>query len=148
MDTKQHNSIENAMLPFKVKELLEIIMQKKHLSMEDALLYLYNTDTYMQLQQEEAKLWYDSGFNLYERIEQEKAMVREQENQDSKILLFISFCIEAYKRAVNIGGLEVLALFHQYAVFSFLSINYEILHTQGERYIVEEIVIFLKNKRK
>ncbi len=40
---------EVAILPFKVLELAEIISEKKRLSFEDALFYLYNSDLYHDL---------------------------------------------------------------------------------------------------
>ena len=42
-------------------------------------------------------------------------------------------------------GLEVHTLFLELNVYDFLMQNYEILHTQGENYILEEIEGYLKN---
>lgn len=47
---------EIAILPFKVMELAEIIAEKKRLSVDDALFYLYNSELYRNLSDPELKL--------------------------------------------------------------------------------------------
>ena len=60
-------------------------------------------------------------------------------------LEFVSFCIEQYKKAANMGGREVEQLFCQRGVITFLLDNYEVLHTQSAQFIQEEIVEYLNN---
>jgi hypothetical protein len=43
-------------------------------------------------------------------------------------------------------GKDVANLFNESKVFDFLTEGYEIIHTQGKEYIIEEIEIFLKNR--
>ena len=62
-------------------------------------------------------------------------------------LEFVSFCIEQYKKAANMGGREVEQLFCQRGVITFLLDNYEVLHTQSAQFIQEEIVEYLNNHR-
>lgn len=63
-------------------------------------------------------------------------------------LEFVSFCIEQYKKMANQGGRDVEQMFQQKGVVSFLLEHYEVLHTQGERVIINEIDKFLKHHQK
>lgn len=65
----------------------------------------------------------------------------------SKELPFIVLCIEEYKRHKNMTGKEVLALFNQYSVCEYLQSFYEVLHTTGTRYIVNDIDLYIKSKQ-
>lgn len=60
-------------------------------------------------------------------------------------LEFVSFCIEQYKIATNRGGYDVEQMFQQKGVISFLLEHYEVLHTQGEQIILNEIDEYLKH---
>lgn len=60
-------------------------------------------------------------------------------------LEFVSFCIEQYKKAADMGGCEVGQLFNQRGVITFLLDNYEALHTQSAQFIQEEIAEYLNN---
>jgi len=60
---------------------------------------------------------------------------------------FIIFCIEAYKKEKKITGKEVILEFKKYNVFNFLSIFYDILHSQSMKYIVDEINEFIKSSK-
>ena len=71
-----------------------MIMQKKKLSFVDASYYLYSSDLYAKLLDEEAKMWYLSTPALYDILEEEKRNKRHQPLPD-KLLMFRSFCIES-----------------------------------------------------
>ncbi|MBU3136172.1 DUF3791 domain-containing protein [Clostridium gasigenes] len=62
------------------------------------------------------------------------------------IIEFISFCIENFKMKHNMKGKEVANLFNQSGVIDFLTDGYDILHTQGKGYIIDEIEQFLKKR--
>jgi hypothetical protein len=68
------------------------------------------------------------------------------ENSDS-INKFIIFCLESYKSVLNISGVQVLADFRDYGVFAYLSEGYEVLHTQGKKYIVADIKDFIDHRK-
>jgi hypothetical protein len=136
--------IEEAIMPFKIQQLVEIIMQKKSIGFTDALHYLYSTEFYQQLLSEETKWWYESGLNLYEIIENEKRTSRKVLLKNRKLTLFFVFCVENYKNHTCQSAEEVLSLFSAYKVFDFLQDGYDVLHTQGKDYIMEEIDEFLK----
>ena len=55
------------------------------------------------------------------------------------------FCIEQYRMETNCGGYDVEQMFQQKEVVSFLLEHYEVLHTQGEQIILNEIDEYLKH---
>lgn len=70
--------------------------------------------------------------------------------KDKDIALFVAFCIEEYGTAKGLTGGQVHDLFSQYGVIDYLSKCYEPLHTQGRRWLMDEIDEFIairKNKK-
>ena len=63
------------------------------------------------------------------------------------IAYFISFCIEQYKDAKGISGTEAMELLSKYGVLEYLAEHWEILHTQGRQWIIEEIDEFIKVRK-
>ena len=55
---KYHNEIGAAMQPFVMRDLVDTVMKKKALPLQDALYYIYSSRLYKSLLDEEAKLWY------------------------------------------------------------------------------------------
>ncbi|MDR3236557.1 MAG: DUF3791 domain-containing protein [Prevotellaceae bacterium] len=141
---QQNQSIETAIMPFKVQQLMEIIMDKKQLGYEDAFDYLYSSDCYKLLLQEDTKLWYMSGLEIYKLLEEEK----KAKQAKPKVLLFFVFCLEKYKAFAHISAAETLFVFRKYRVFDYLCEGFEVLHTQGEKYIVSDIDEFIKAQQR
>ncbi|GFP77448.1 DUF3791 domain-containing protein [Clostridium fungisolvens] len=67
-------------------------------------------------------------------------------NREEQIIEFVSFCIENFKVKHNMKGKDVANLFKDSNAIHFLAENYDILHTQGKDYIIQEIEIFLRNR--
>lgn len=70
--------------------------------------------------------------------------------KDKDIALFVAFCIEEYGAAKGMTGEQVFDLFSHYGVTDYLSECFEPLHTQGGRWLIEEIDDFIdirKNKK-
>lgn len=63
-----------------------------------------------------------------------------------KIIEFVSFCIENFKIKYNMKGSDVANLFSESGVIDFLMESYDLLHIQGEEYILSEIQLFLENR--
>ena len=63
------------------------------------------------------------------------------------VAYFISFCIELYKNEKSISGSKAMSILSQYGVIDYLAEHFEILHTQGTQWILEDIEEFI-NKRK
>ena len=63
------------------------------------------------------------------------------------VAYFLSFCIEQYKEAKHLSGGDSMSIFSQFGVLRYLEENFEPLHTQGRRWILEDIEEFI-NLRK
>jgi hypothetical protein len=142
---QQKVSIEVAIMPFKLQQLVEIIMEKKQFGVEDAFHYLYTSNCYKLLLQEDTKLWYMSALGIYEWLEEEK---KSEKTDHPKLLLFYAFCLEKYKNFSKFSAEETLLNFRKYGVFDYLRDGFEVLHSQGENYIVNEIDLFIKARKK
>lgn len=64
------------------------------------------------------------------------------------IAYFLSFCIEQYKEAKGLSGSDAMALLSEYGVLEYLAEHWEILHTQGRQWIIEDIDEFIKARDK
>ena len=140
---KNQGELDSTMLPFVMRELVELVMKKKALPLGDALYYIYSSKLYKSLLDKSTKLWYSRTLSLYETLETEKT----EDNGDTKILLFKMFCIENYREEKKQSAEETLLLFSDYGVFDFLDETFEMLHTQDPEYILDTITTYI-NKRK
>jgi len=61
---------------------------------------------------------------------------------------FKVFCLERYKSAHNMKGIEAFRLFKEFGVLNYLDEFYDVLHTFGDRYIVADIDEFIDIRRK
>lgn len=59
---------------------------------------------------------------------------------------FLSFYIEQYKHLKNTDGSSVKDLFDKFGVSDYLIQNYEVLHTQGRQWLLDDIDTFIKNR--
>ena len=66
----------------------------------------------------------------------------------SKTLEFKVFCFEAYRAEKNLTGREAMRLFKQYGVLDYLGACFDVLHTTGRAYIVEDIDGCINARRK
>lgn len=63
---------------------------------------------------------------------------------NKKINDFVVFCMEIYKAEKNISGKEVYELFEKYGVLKYLQDGYDMLHTQGNSWLINDIDKFLE----
>lgn len=63
---------------------------------------------------------------------------------NKKINDFILFCLELYKIKEKITGKEAYEIFDKYGVFNYLQEGYDMLHTQGDKWLMNDIDEFLK----
>ena len=68
------------------------------------------------------------------------------EQQDKAI--FISFCIEQYAKAKNMATEDVVSLFERYGISEHFCEFYDVLHTQGHQWIIEEIDRMINKRNK
>lgn len=67
------------------------------------------------------------------------------EIQDKAV--FLSFCIEQYAKAKNMCTEDVVKLFEQYGISEYCCNFYDVLHTQGHRWLIEEIDELINNRK-
>ena len=66
-----------------------------------------------------------------------------KEQQDRA--MFVSFCIEQYAKAKNMDAEDVVNLFEAYGITEHFCEFYDVLHTQGGQWLIEEIDKILKS---
>ena len=64
----------------------------------------------------------------------------------SKELPFIIYCIEEYKNQKNMSGYDVMVLFDRYSVCDYIRSFYDVLHTTGTKYIVNDIDLYIQSR--
>jgi hypothetical protein len=85
-----------------------------------------------------------SALWIFEMLEEEK---KAEITDNRKLLLFYAFCLEKYKDFSKLSAEETLFIFRKYHVFDYLRDGFEMLHTQGDNYIVREIDLFIKVRK-
>lgn len=65
----------------------------------------------------------------------------------TKELPFVIYCIEEYKNSKNMSGKEVLELFDRYSVCDYIREFYDVLHTTGPRYFIDDIDAYIESRR-
>jgi len=65
----------------------------------------------------------------------------------SKELPFMILCVEEYKNQKGMTGKDVMNLFNQYSVCEYIKDFYEVLHTTGIRYIVDDIDLYIRSQK-
>ncbi|MCL2816133.1 MAG: DUF3791 domain-containing protein [Oscillospiraceae bacterium] len=56
---------------------------------------------------------------------------------------FKAFCLEQYKYEHNMSGKATFDLFKKYGVLDYLGKFYDVLHSFGAQYLVQEIDLFI-----
>lgn len=137
---------EENIVPIKISKLAEYVSQRKRISLDEALIYIYSNPMYKELYNEGAKWWYLSSEALYEEFEKARKNIV---HEVSKVVFeFFTYMLEKYALSNGMGGLQALALFKEYDVDEFLINNYDLLHTQGTGYVIDEINRFIQRRRK
>ena len=67
--------------------------------------------------------------------------------EEKDIALFVAFCIEEYGAAKGMSGEQVLDLFSKYGLVDYLSEFYDVLHTQGRPWLIEEIDEYIEIRK-
>jgi hypothetical protein len=65
----------------------------------------------------------------------------------NKTAQFKVFCLERYKSEHHMKGSEAFRLFKEYGVLDYLGSFYDVLHTFGDQYIVQDIDLFIEARR-
>ncbi|WP_293714670.1 DUF3791 domain-containing protein [uncultured Parabacteroides sp.] len=66
---------------------------------------------------------------------------------EDAIQQFIVFCLESYKTSKGISGAEAWKDFEQFDIIPYLTEGFEVLHTQGQDYIIADINDYIHHKQ-
>ena len=136
---------EENIIPIKISHLAEYVSKSKHISLDDALVYIYVNPMYERLYDENAKWWYLSTEALYEEFELKRD--RQEIGVDKAVFEFYTYCLESYATHKQISGMRAWVLFKETGADAYVTDNYDLLHTQGLEYILDDIQRFI-NRRK
>lgn len=67
--------------------------------------------------------------------------------EQSAAVAFVAFCLESYKARHGLSGVEAVQIFDRYGVGEYLLDGYDILHSFGERQIVDDIDRFIEVRK-
>lgn len=145
-DRIQMGVYEEQIVPIKISRLAEYVAQRKRISLEEALAYIYINPMYDKLYDEGAKWWYLSTAALYDEFESARKddcrFVKPEE------FGFYTYTLEKYALAKGLTGLQALARLKRYGADDFLLDHYDLLHTQGTGYVIDEIDRFIQRRKR
>ncbi|MDR3289094.1 MAG: DUF3791 domain-containing protein [Peptococcaceae bacterium] len=64
-----------------------------------------------------------------------------------EVVKFKAFCLERYKHEHNMNGKDAIRLFERYGVMDYIGSFYDVLHTFGDKYIVQDIDLFIEARQ-
>ena len=136
---------ENNIIPIKISHLAAYVSKVKRISLDDALVYIYVNPMYERLYNEEAKWWYLSTEALYEEFERSRG--RQNREIPKEVFEFYTYCLENYAIRKQISGMRAWVKFKESSADEYVIDNYDLLHTQGLEYVLDDIQRFI-NRRK
>jgi len=136
---------EQNIIPIKIAHLAEYVSQVKRISLDDALVYIYVNPMYERLYDENAKWWYLSTEALYEEFELRRS--RQPIGADKTVFEFYTYCLENYAIRKQISGMRAWVIFKESGADEYVIGNYDLLHTQGLEYVLDDIQRYI-NRRK
>ena len=136
---------EKNIIPIKISHLAAYVARVKRISLDDALVYIYVNPMYKKLYDEEAKWWYLSVEALYEEFEQKRS--RQNRDVSKEEFDFYTYCLENYAIRKHISGMRAWVIFKESGADKYILDNYDLLHTQGLEYVLDDIQRFM-NRRK
>jgi len=60
---------------------------------------------------------------------------------------FTVFCLESYKTSHKLTGKEVINIFNKYNVIDYIKSFYDVLHSTGQEYIVDDIDKYINSRQ-
>ena len=137
---------EENIVPIKIASLAEYVAERKRISLDEALVYIYSNPMYKELYNEGARWWYLSSDALYDEFEiRRKELVIEVTREAFD---FFVYTLEKYAINKRISGLQALAMFKEYDADKFLLKHYDLLHTQGTGYVIDEVQRYIDRRKK
>lgn len=136
---------EDNIIPIKIAHLAEYVAKVKRISLDDALVYVYVNPMYEKLYDEDAKWWYLSTEALYEEFELWRG--RQDRTVSKEVFEFYTYCLENYAILKGISGMRAWVVFKESGADDYVLNNFDLLHTQGMDYVLDDIQRFI-NRRK
>lgn len=136
---------EDNIVPIKISHLAAYVSKVKRISLDDALVYIYVNPMYERMYDEQAKWWYLSTEALYEEFER----WRDRQNREihREVFEFYTYCLENYAIRKQMSGMRAWLIFKETGADDYVIDNYDLLHTQGLEYVLDDIQRFI-NRRK
>lgn len=78
----------------------------------------------------------------------DKSDLSSMSKREKDIAVFVSFCIEQYAKAKGITTNETVNLLEKYGITEHFCKFYDVLHTQGGQWLVEEIDEMINRRKK
>ena len=137
---------EDNIVPIKISHLAEYVSRVKRISLDDALVYIYVNPMYERLYDENAKWWYLSTEALYEEFEIWRN--RQRRDVSKEVFEFYTYCLENYAIRKRISGMRARLCFKESGADEYIIDNYDLLHTQGLDYILDDIQRYINRRKK
>ena len=137
---------EDNIVPVKIASLAEFISERRKISLDEALVYIYLNPMYRELYVEGAKWWYLSSEALYDEFEARRKVRALEVSRPA--FEFYTYTLEKYAISRGISGFQALAFFKEYGADEFLLKHYDLLHTQGTGYVLDEVQRFIDRRKK
>lgn len=137
---------ENNIIPIKISQLAAYVARVKRISLDDALVYIYVNPMYERLYDEEAKWWYLGTEALYEEFERWRN--RQNQSVPKEVFEFYTYCLENYAIRKQISGMRAWVIFKESGADEYVIDNYDLLHTQGLEYVLDDIQRFINRRKK
>ena len=137
---------EENIIPIKISHLAAYVSKMKRISLDDALVYIYVNPMYKKLYDEKAKWWYLSTEALYEEFE----LWRNRQNREvpKEVFEFYTYCLENYAIRKQISGMRAWVIFKESSADEYIIDNYDLLHTQGSEYVLDDIQRFIDRRKR
>ena len=65
----------------------------------------------------------------------------------SETIRFKVFCLEQFKNAHSLSGRDAMEQFKQYGVLEYINSFFDVLHSYGGKYIVQDIDMFIESRQ-
>lgn len=137
---------EDQIIPIKITHLAEYVSKVKRISLDDALVYIYINPMYERLYDEKAKWWYLSTEALYKEFELRRN--RQYRSISKEVFEFYTYCLENYAIRERLTGIRTWVLFKESGADEYIINNYDLLHTQGMEYILDDIQMYINRRKK
>lgn len=137
---------EENIVPVKISRLAEYVSSRKRITLDEALVYIYSNPLYKEMYDERTKWWYLSSEALYDEFERERKRVMFEVSKPA--FEFFTYMLEKYAISKCISGLQAYAIFKEYNADEFLIDHYDLLHTQGTGYVLDELDRFMHRRKR